>query len=341
MSYKKYMVYLILCLMLITTMTGCVLSKKNDKTDSDVDMSDLTNMKNGDELMMHGDEEDEEIDIEIRETLLYYQDDNGYLVPVVRKIPWEEGIAKAALNMMKDTQEQQMDFMAMGLKPVLPATAKINGLSIQNGLAKLDLSKEVMKLDNAVEENNMVQGIVMTLCEFPAIERVQFLFDGEIIDSLKYGTDVSRPLEPQNLNLELGTTDRIDGGVVTVFYHNRTSSQYSYLVPITRIIAHDSPTLEKAIEELIKGPKPESGLDFDIPLGTKLLGVQIEDGIASINFSSEFKNLSSYSNNEEIVIRAICMTAKQFPTVEKVNILVEGENYTPEGVTVSTFVNEY
>lgn len=336
MSYKKYMRYIFLLLIIISTMTSCVLAKKND--DMDVSMSDLSSNLDEEGL---GIQDDGELDTEFRETLLYYQDDHGYLVPVVRKIPWEEGIAKAALNMMIDTREQQMDFMAMGLKPVLPGTAKIIGLSIENGLAKLDLSKEAMGLNNAVEENNMVQGIVMTLCEFPAIENVQFLFDGEIVDTLQHGTDVSRPLKSQNINLELGATDRIDGGVVTVFYHNRSSSQYSYLVPITRIIAYDTPTLENAIEELIKGPKSESGLGLDIPSGTRLLGVQLEDGIANINFSSEFKGLSSYSDNEEIVIRSIHMTAKQFPTVEKVNILVDGENYVPDGVTVSTFVNIY
>ncbi|NLB40996.1 MAG: hypothetical protein GX815_01805, partial [Clostridiales bacterium] len=29
----------------------------------------------------------------IRETIIYYEDDAGYLVPVMRKIPWVEGIA--------------------------------------------------------------------------------------------------------------------------------------------------------------------------------------------------------------------------------------------------------
>src|SRR5690606_36948587 len=193
MSYKKYMRYIFLLLIIISTMTSCVLAKKND--DMDVSMSDLSSNLDEEGL---GIQDDGELDTELRETLLYYQDDHGYLVPVVRKIPWEEGIAKAALNMMIDTREQQMDFMAMGLKPVLPGSAKIIGLSIENGLAKLDLSKEAMGLNNAVEENNMVQGIVMTLCEFPAIENVQFLFDGEIVDTLQHGTDVSRPLKSQN-----------------------------------------------------------------------------------------------------------------------------------------------
>jgi germination protein M len=63
----------------------------------------------------------EEPDELIRETIVYYEDDAGYLVPVMRKIPWVEGIAKYTLSVMMDTPEQQEDLIMMGLRPLLPA----------------------------------------------------------------------------------------------------------------------------------------------------------------------------------------------------------------------------
>ena len=133
MISKKHILYTSLLLMVILIMTSCGSLKK--KNDLDKEMGTMA-------PDLYAQSKEKESDSEFRETLLYYQDDNGYLVPVVRKIPWEEGIAKAALNKMMDTSEQQMDFMAMGLRPVLPASTKIIGLSIKDGLAKLDLSKE-------------------------------------------------------------------------------------------------------------------------------------------------------------------------------------------------------
>lgn len=332
MISKKFIVYISLLIATILIITGCGSIRKKNELDKEMDIigTDSSNLA-----------KEKETDSETRETLLYYQDDNGYLVPVIRKIPWEEGIAKAALAKMMDTKEQQMDFMAMGLKPILPATTVINGLAVKDGLAKLDLNKEVMDRADAVEEYNMVQGIVMTLCEFPAIDSVQFLFDGETVDKLQHGTDVSKPLKAQYLNLELGNSNRIDGEKVTVFYHNKTDSQYKYLVPITRISTLNSLTLENAIEELLKGPNPDSGLEFDIPLGTRLLGIQMEGSTANINLSNEFESLGDYSDNEDIVLRSIYMTAKQFPNVEDVNILVDGKEYKSEGLTISTFINQY
>ena len=42
-----------------------------------------------------------EEDDNTRETLVYYQNDAGYLVPVMYRITWEEGIAKK-LRIKKD-----------------------------------------------------------------------------------------------------------------------------------------------------------------------------------------------------------------------------------------------
>ncbi|NMA95773.1 MAG: hypothetical protein GX974_07010 [Clostridiales bacterium] len=329
---RKTMVYISLMIIIIILFTGCGSIRKKKQLDDKVGATSADS---------HDLDEKEDSDEEIRDTLLYYQDDNGYLVPVVRKIPWEEGIAKAAISKMMDTDEQQIDFMAMGLKPILPASTVINGLSVNDGLAKLDLNKDVMERANAVDEYNMIHGTAMALCEFPAIDRVQFLFDGEIIDKLPHGTDVSGPIVPEDLNLEMGESSRIDGEKVTVFYHNRSSSQYKYLVPITRISSFDSMTLENAINELLTGPNPDSGLEFDIPLGTRLLGVQIEGNSANINLSNEFESLADHSENEDIVLRSIYMTIKEFSGIEDVNILVDGKGYGAKGVSVPTFINQY
>jgi len=286
-------------------------------------------------------ERNTEEDDNMRETLLYYQDDSGYLVPVMRKIPWEEGIAKAALAKLIDSQELQEEFMAMGLRALLPPNTKINGMSINDGLAKVDFSKEAMECMDAVAESNMVNGIVLTLTEFPTIDRVQFMFDGKIVDSLKFGTKVGEPIEPEDINPEVSPDSEGNGAKVTVFFHTTSPSQYDYLVPVTRIISSSASSLETAIEELLKGPKSDGNLHMDIPVGTELLGVYMEDGITYINFSEEFNDLQE-SPNEDLVLKSIYMTAKQFPETYHVKIMVDGEEYQgSDWLATSVFANEY
>ncbi len=330
MYYRKWIIVLTLLLVFTVVVSGCQFMRKKDVDKLDEDVTP--------ELEKEDTEEDEE---DTRETILFYQDDSGYLVPVMRKIKWEEGIARATLLNLVDTPEKQQEMLGMGLKPLLPANTEILGISINDGLAKVDFNDAAMDYPDAISENNMVQGVVMTLVEFPAIDKVQFMFNGKIIDSLKHGTRVGEPIEPKDINVEIAPDSAGDGADVTVFFHNTSHSRYEYLVPITRITSNPSATIETALEELLKGPKPDANLSMDIPSGTKMLGVQMDNGITYINFSKEFELLKG-SENESIVLKAIAMTAKQFPEVSTVKILVDGQEYESDNAFVTpVFANEY
>ena len=79
---------------------------------------------------------------------------------------------------------------------------------------------------------------------------------------------------------------------------------------------------------------------LDIPANTKLLGVQMDEG-AYINFSEEFNQLKE-SASQDIVLRAITMTAKGYPEVEIVKILVDGKEFESDALLATpVFANEY
>ncbi|HCS73294.1 MAG TPA: hypothetical protein DIW17_05400 [Clostridiales bacterium] len=286
----------------------------------------------------------DESDELIRETIIYYEDDAGYLVPVMRKIPWVEGIAKYTLRVMMDTPEQQEDLMMMGLRPLLPGDTEILGMSIdENGVAKLDLNNAVLNCEDAVEESNMIQGIVMTLAEFSTIEKVQFMFDGKILDSMPHGTVVKEPIGPMDINLEMAQDTAVQGAKVIVFFQSTSASLYDYLIPVTRVTSSANASLETAIKELLKGPMDIDNMTIDIPPDTKLLGIQMDKGITYINFSKEFKALANSKESEDMVLRAVKMVAMQYPEVEEVEVLVEGKTYngSVQLDSISVFANQW
>ena len=280
-------------------------------------------------------------DIPIRETLVYYQDDAGYLVPVMRRIPWEEGIAKATLRVMMNTKDQQPDLIAMGLNALLPEDAEVLGINIVDGVAHIDFNNAVLNAWDALAESNRVQGIVMTLAEFSTIEKVQFMFEGRVLEQMPFGTRVKEPIAPSSVNLEMAA-EGAQGAKVTVFFQSISPSAYSYLIPVTRITSSMHGSVETALQELLAGPKEGLNMTIDIPPGTKLLGVQMDEGITYINFSSEFNALANSAESEAMVFKAILMTARQFPEITQVQILVEGKHYagSPPN-TAPVFANEY
>lgn len=63
-----------------------------------------------------------------------------------------------------------------------------------------------------------------------------------------------------------------------------------------------------------------------IPSGTKLLGIKVKNGLATINFSKEFRsNFNGGSEGEALTIDAILRTLGQFPEIKRVQLLLEGK----------------
>lgn len=81
------------------------------------------------------------------------------------------------------------------------------------------------------------------------------------------------------------------------------------------------------IEELIKGPSKQSGLLPTIPKGTGLLDINVRpDGLCIVNFSQEFvANHTKGSLSEALTVYSVVNTLTQFPTVQKVKFLVDGQ----------------
>ena len=77
--------------------------------------------------------------------------------------------------------------------------------------------------------------------------------------------------------------------------------------------------------ELIAGPR-QKGLVKTVPEGTKLLDINIQDSLCTVNLSKEFRdNHWGGSSGEMLTVYSIVNTLTQFPTVEKVELLVEGQ----------------
>ena len=84
---------------------------------------------------------------------------------------------------------------------------------------------------------------------------------------------------------------------------------------------------EWVLNQLIRGPKRRE-LQRTIPRGTKLLSISIEDGIAHVNFSKEFKSKHpSGLIREAQTIDSVFLTLTQpmLGHIEKVQFLVEEE----------------
>ena len=104
-------------------------------------------------------------------------------------------------------------------------------------------------------------------------------------------------------------------------------------VPETRAVA------TAAMNALIAGPaasERDGGISSAVPAGTQLLGLTIENGVATVDLSSEFE---SGGGSASVLTRLgqVVFTLTQFPTVDSVVFRIEGRTVTvfsSEGLTL-------
>ena len=272
---------------------------------------------------------------ELQQTVVYYEDGDGYLVPVQRDVERQDGIAKATLNLMVQSARNDMDAARLGLIPVVPEGTTFD-LDIANGHARVDMSRAVLSAADKQQEENLRTAIVWALTEFDTVKDVSFLVDGQQRDTLTHGTNISGSYTRVGLNQEEVTQEVFGGASEVQLYFPAQDGRL--LVPVSRTV-YSSDDVATAVFEFLRGPKADSGLETPLPEDTQLLGVSVKDGVVTINFSKGFTQIAEQSDGGVQAMRALMLTCTRYPGVRRVKILVDGKPYQPPTEDVPTFAN--
>ncbi|HWR61921.1 MAG TPA: GerMN domain-containing protein [Clostridia bacterium] len=285
-----------------------------------------------------------------RATVLYYKDDENFLVPVMRYIPKGDlGVAKTALSALIYSPEKAQDLAAAGLTPTLPMGTKINGAVIkEEGLAIIDFSEEFLNFSSEKAEELGIKAVVYTLTEFSNIKSVEIRVDGKALAEMPKGTKLETALKRTEINLHPVENPGEKLSKVVVYYYKKGSGAYSYYVPVTKLVTGYENSAEAAMNALLEGPTDGSGLSSAFPEGTQLLGVQVNDGMAYVNFSEQILAKQGDRASENSMMKEVTLTLKEFPEISKTKIFVNGkivENSDGVGadnyLDVPAFVNFY
>lgn len=252
-----------------------------------------------------------------REATLYYLSDEGYVVPVKKLIPWEEGIARACLACITSTPVNDAAAAKLGLKTVLPAGTEFT-LSIVNGEAKLDL-KNAVSFGSLELERAALDAVVSTLTEFATVDCVTVTVGGAG-GSLPCGAELPVREEGRLLNIEQSELAASAGGAAGTLYFPNSSGALT--VPVTRFFSRE-PSVYTVVSALIAGPEGR-GLMCCFPQGTLLLGAVIENGTATVNLSQDFEAVRETEGLYELARDTLLMTLSKGFDAERIVIEVNG-----------------
>ena len=125
--------------------------------------------------------------------------------------------------------------------------------------------------------------------------------------------------------------------VVQAYFYLDGAPGSAGLVPVAREIPEQPTVGTAAVEAVMAGPlrgEVAAGISSGVPAGSRLLGLSIADGIATVDLSREFE---SGGGSASVFIRLgqVVYTLTQFPTVQDVQFLVEGQPvrvFSSEGI---------
>lgn len=215
-----------------------------------------------------------------------------------------------------------------GFRSIIPAGTEILSVEIQDKLLKINFSKEILEIDEKLEEK-MLESIVYSLTSIDEIEGILIYVEGDLLSVLpKSKTQLPNVLTRDiGINKVYDITSTKDITKTTVYYVSKNNDNY-YYVPVTKIDNSSSDKVKVIIDELTSGPIYEDNLMSFINLNTKLLDYELKDNNMYLTFNNSILNNLEEKSILEEVIYSISLSIGDNFDVNEVIFLIGDEEIT-------------
>lgn len=205
-------------------------------------------------------------------------------------------------------------------RKTISSNVDVTSYSLDGVLLTLNFSTTYNEMSPS-EEVLCRAAIVRTMIQIPGVDCVAFLVgdspltdsSGNVVGAMTRESFIENPGEQIN---------SIQNATLTLYFANEEGNG---LVKETRDVYYSSNiSMEKLImEQLLEGPAI-SGCQSAIPNGTNLVNVSVVDGVCYVSLDETFRN-QNYEISEAIVIYSIVDSLSEVPTINKVQISINGD----------------
>lgn len=212
-----------------------------------------------------------------------------------------------------------------GFKSILPSDTKILSIDLNDGIVKINFSKELLDIDESLEEK-MIEAIVYTVTTIDEVKSVIIYVDGDILTKLPK-TEINLPTTLDRsfgINKTNDLTSTKDFNQVTIYYVNKYNDN-TYYVPVTKYLNDKRDKISIVIDELTSLKTYTGNLMSYLNSNTKLLKVQEEADFLQLTFNSYIFDDVNNKDILEEVIYTICLSINDNYDVKEVIFDYENE----------------
>ena len=261
---------------------------------------------------------------DIKVSDIYLLDQNNYL-GCAKILVDDSDIEKKAKELIEALiiDGKNQDLIPSGFKPILPINTKINKIIYNDNTIKIDFSKDLL---DTSDEEKVIESIVYTLTSIDNIKYVIIYIDGNILTRLP-NSNITLPTSLDRsfgINKEYNIKSNKDITKTTIYYVSKFNNN-EYYVPVTKVNNDSREKIEIIIDELSSNSVYGSNLMSYLNNNTKILSVNNENDILTINFNDAIYNDINEKEILEEVIYTISMSIIDNYNVKEVIFNVNNE----------------
>ena len=263
--------------------------------------------------------QDDDMGVEVH--TVYLQHESGYLAKTEIVACEQVSAVESIFTGIQDTSERLPE-QTIGL---IPANAVLYNYTIEDDVLTLNLSESFLYYFPSLEEN-LLSSLVWSMTELPEVNRVHLEIEDEAMNNLNTSIDVSRGLtRAMGINLEVGAL-RVDDSQMMMLYFLTDDTDDALLIPVTRLVNNNVNPFEYAVSALVRGPIGASYISVFNHRAMLLEQPRVEEGILTLNFSSDLFYNQEQTQVSSQVIRQLVMTMTEFEEVSEVSVVIEGSS---------------
>jgi germination protein M len=231
---------------------------------------------------------------------IYLVDKNNYVARVnilKRGNSLKENVQSIINSLTKENPDTI--YLPNNFFPTIPANTKIRELDIQNGILKIDFSKELLNTNDA---EKMIESIIYSLTEFEEIDKIMIFVEGKRLIKLPNSNEILPILLDRgygiNKTIDITSFNNINK---TTTYYMQKENDVSYYIPVTTIDNSQEEKVQVIIKNLKTSPINQTNLNSFLDSETALSNYEILENSISLSFNNNLiTNMSNKALLEEV-----------------------------------------
>lgn len=264
---------------------------------------------------------------EAEKSVIYLLDKNNYVArtSIIKKNTDSLSLAKEIIAYLTINGDHK-EYIPGGFNPLIPKGTKILSIDLNEGLLKINFSKEFLNVDEKYE-NAMLESLIFSLTEIKDINHIMIFIENEKLSELPK----SKKKIPLVLDRNFGINKIYDiksikdTCQITAYYLSKDENNNFYYVPVTTVTNKNKEKIEIIIEQLKTAPIYQTNLISFLQANAELLDYKILENSISLSFNNYlFDDFNEKTILEEVKY-AISYSISDTYGIDHVNYLVENK----------------